>query len=214
MLSQILGACLVIYVGAYLLRWVVKGGARLTGISLAPHTVRYATIGASTVLLILLVALGQSRLAVPDYSLLWVYAVGGLIVFSMSVGHSYWAYRRSMRATDSLAPESARMTEMGLAGRVGSLFTRDAEEGENEYEYEEWEEWYGWLVVALLAFLVVTLVLSGLFGVEPEAIAWLLLAPFAWLTEGFLTAITNPYYLGGLFVGLGTGWILRGAVSK
>lgn len=36
----------------------------------------------------------------------------------------------------------------------------------------------------------------------------LILAPILWLVEGFAAAITNPWYLGGLVIGIGTGWIL------
>lgn len=92
---NILGGCISICAGAYLLRLFVKGYAMLTGATPAAHNVRNATVAASTVLFILVTATGESRLGAPDYSYLWAYMVSGVIVFSLSVGRSYWSWRRA-----------------------------------------------------------------------------------------------------------------------
>jgi hypothetical protein len=199
----IVGGCIAIYVGAYLLRLFVKGYAMLTGATPAAHNVRYATIGAATVLLILATVIGESRLNAPDYSYLWTYVVSGVIVFTASVGRSYWWWRKVQRSGFEGSGKLAGFDPWGYER------PRAPERGENsESTLEE--------SISIIAFALIAAaaVATTSYDVDPDAVIGLLLAPVLWLGEGFVTAMTNPYYISGLLIGIGTGWIARGAVSK
>lgn len=196
----ILAGCIVIYVGAYLLRLIVKGFAMLTGATPAAHYVRYSTIGAATVVLILWTVIGESRLDAPDYSYLWAYVVSGIIVFTLSVGRSYWWWRRSQRSGYA---SSGKLIGFDPWGYEHIRAPERENHGEGTLEKTIY------LVVA--ALIATSAVVTNSFDVDSDAVIGLLLAPALWLGEGFVTAITNPYYIGGLVIGFGTGWIARGA---
>lgn len=199
----IVGGCIAIYVGAYLLRLLVKGYAMFTGATPAAHNVRYSTIGAATVLVILATAIGESRLNAPDYSYLWTYVVSGVIVFTSSVGRSYLWWRKVQRSGFEGAGKLAGLDPWGYE----RLRAPEREENKDSALEEI-------ILIVAVALIAAAAVVTTSYDVDPDAVIGLLLAPVLWLGEGFVTAITDPYYIGGLIIGIGTGWIARGAVNK
>lgn len=80
-----------------------------------------------------------------------------------------------------------------------------------EDEEGPFEEILFFVASALVAAVVIA---TTSYDLDPDAVIGLLLAPVLWLGEGFVTAITHPYYIGGLVIGIGTGWIARGAIGE
>lgn len=196
----ILAGCIVIYVGAYLLRLLVKGYAMLTDATPAAHNVRYSTIGTATALLILWMVIGESRLDAPNYSYLWTYVVSGIIVFTLSVGRSYWWWRRAQQPGYASSGKLIGLDPWGYE-RIRAPERENHEEGTLEET----------IYVVVVALIATGVVVTKSYDVDSDAVIGLLLAPVLWLGEGFVTAISNPYYIGGLVIGFGTGWIARGA---
>lgn len=198
--------CVLIYAGAYLLRLLMKGYVLLTGTTLRAHNVRYSTIGAATLLLILLMVIRGSRLEAPDYSYLWTYLVSGVIVFAISVGRSYWWWKRAQRLGFQRSGELIGIDPWGH-----ERHRPPARESSEEDE----ESAFGEIIVGIAVALIgASVSVTTTYDVDPDALIGLVLAPALWLGEGFVTAITNPYYLGGLVIGVGTGWIARGAFPE
>lgn len=196
MIGYIAGGCIAIYIVAFLLRWLVKLYTKVSGREIASYKVRYTTIGVATIIAFLLSVFGEGGFNSPDYSHWWVFLISGLIVFAGSLGYSYKKWKEGQQGgeeRDDNNPDSSPTRPLN-----DRTWDEDSEGG-----------CLRWVGLAPIVGIIIYYASQ-----ENEVVAMsvgLILKTVMWSVGGFVTAITNPYYLGGLVIGIGTGWILRGA---
>jgi hypothetical protein len=200
---EIIGACILIYLVAFVFRWIVKAFTTITGATPAPHVVRYSTIGAATLLLIPLNALGRSAGQAPDYSF-WAYLGGGSLVLAASIAYALWrrSKARSLRITGPT--ELVGVDPWGYRRPRKPVAEKDQKE-------ERFERLY-WTIGLSLIAVVVTV--SVTFDLEPQLVPGLLVVIVYELADRLASLIFRPLSLGGLIIGIGIGWMLRGAHDR